>query len=203
LARAVEKARTIRVVFVALSAIQNPAFVASAIAEAFGLSDATALNLPTRVRTACEDQPTLMVLDNFEQVLDATPLVAELLTSIAPLKCLATSRAALRVRGEQEYAVGPLAIGPTSDTADDLAASPAVRLFVDRVRDVQPGFRLTPENGPVIAAICRRVDALPLALELAARWMKLLTAEDLLRRLEDDVLFPTAGPRDLPGASRR
>ena len=80
----------------------------------------------------------------------------------------------------------------------DLARSPAVRLFVERVRDVQPDFRLTAANGPTVAAICRRLDALPLALELAAPWMKVLTAEDLLRRLGHDVLLSTVGPRDLP-----
>jgi tetratricopeptide (TPR) repeat protein len=80
----------------------------------------------------------------------------------------------------------------------DLARAPAVRLFVERVRDVQPAFRLTPANGPTVTAICRRLDALPLALELAAPWMKVLTAEDLLRRLEHDVLLPTVGARDLP-----
>ena len=81
----------------------------------------------------------------------------------------------------------------------DLARSPAVRLFVERVRDVQPDFRLTSANGPTVTAICRRLDALPLALELAAPWIKVLTAEDLLRRLAHDVLLPTVGPgRDLP-----
>ena len=199
LARTVAAESTIRVAFVTLAAIHNPAFVASAIAEAFGLSDTTALDLPNRLRAACKEQPTLLVLDNFEQVLAATPLVAELLAAIAPLKCLATSRAPLHVRGEREYAVGPLALDPNWDTTEDLARSPAIRLFVDRVRDVRPDFHLTPANGPIIAAICRRVDALPLALELAAPWMKLLTEEELLRRLEDDVLLPTTGARDLPG----
>jgi predicted ATPase len=140
----------------------------------------------------------LLVLDNYEQVLDATPLVADLLTSIAPLRCLATSRAPLRLRGEREYPVGPLALVADTDATDALARSPAVQLFVDRVRDVQPDFRLTPANAPLIAAICRRVDALPLALELTAPWLKFLTAEDLLRRLEDNVLLSPAGPRDLP-----
>jgi tetratricopeptide (TPR) repeat protein len=83
-------------------------------------------------------------------------------------------------------------------SAADLARSPAVRLFVERVRDVQPDFRLTSANGPTVTAICRRLDALPLALELTAPWMKVLTAEDLLRRLANDVLLSTAGPRDLP-----
>ena len=199
LARAISTESTIRVMFVALAAIQNAAFVGSAIAEAFGLSDVTTLNLPKRVRAACGEQPTLMVLDNFEQVLDATPLVADLLAAIAPLKCLATSRAPLHVRGEQEYTVGPLALDANWEGTDDLERCPAVRVFVDRVRDVRPDFRLTPSNVSIIARICRRVDALPLAIELTARWMKLLTAEDLLRRLHEDVLLPTAGPRDLPG----
>ena len=140
------------------------------------------------------------MLDNFEQVLDAAPLVADLLTSVASLRLLVTSRAPLRVRGEREYAVGPLALEAGSEAMSpaDLARAPAVRLFVERVRDVQPDFRLTSANGPTVTAICRRLDALPLALELAAPWIKVLTAEDLLRRLEHDVLLSTAGPRDLP-----
>ena len=186
LARAIAAEGATRVVFVPLAAIRNPAFVASAIAEAFGLSDVTALDLPKRARVACGDQPTLLVLDNFEQILDAAPLVADLLTSVASLRVLVTSRAPLRVRGEREYAVGPLALESDVDATSpaDLARSPAVRLFVERVRDVQPDFRLTSANGPTVTAICRRLDALPLALELAAPWIKVLTAEDLLRRLD-------------------
>ena len=162
--------------------------------------DATALDLPRRARLACDGQPTLLVLDNFEQVLDAAPLVADLLTSVAALRVLVTSRAPLRVRGEREYAVGPLALDVDNDVTSpaDLARSPAIRLFVERVRDVQPDFRLTAANGPIVRGICRRLDALPLALELAAPWIKVLTVEDLLRRLTDDVLLSTVGPRDLP-----
>ena len=182
LARGIAAEGTTRVIFVALAALRDPAFVAPAIAEAFGLAEVTALDLPKRARVACEDQPTLLILDNFEHVLDAAPLVADLLISIESLKMLATSRAPLRVRGEREYAVGPLAM-ETVDAASpaDPAQSPAVRLFVERARDVQPGFRLTSANGPTVTAICRRLDALPLALELAAPWIKALTAEDLLR----------------------
>ena len=189
-----------RVLFVGLAAIPNAAYVAPAIAEAFGVLGGTALDLPRRARAACDGTPTLLVLDNFEQVLDAAPLVAGLLTAVAGLRVLATSRAPLRVRGEREYAVGPLALEVDVDATspDDLARCPAVRLFVERVRDVQPGFRLTSANGPVVTAICRRLDALPLALELAAPWIKVLTVEDLLRRLTDDVLLATFGPRDLP-----
>jgi predicted ATPase/DNA-binding XRE family transcriptional regulator len=200
IARAIAAEDTFRVVFVPLATIRDPAFVASAIAEAFGLWDVTAIDLPKRARAACADRPTLLVLDNFEQILAAALLVADLLTSVASLRVLATSRAPLRVRGEREYTVGPLALdaGVEATSPADLARSPAVRLFVERVRDVQPDFRLTSVNRPTVAAICRRLDALPLALELAAPWIKVLTTEDLLRRLTDDVLLSTTGPRDLP-----
>jgi predicted ATPase/DNA-binding XRE family transcriptional regulator len=199
-AHAVAGGSATRVMFVPLAAARKPAFVASAIAEALGLSDVPAVDLPMRARKACADRPTLLVLDNFEQVLDAAPLVAELLSSVASLRLLVTSRAALRVRGEREYALGPLALEASSEAMSpaDLARAPAVRLFLERVRDVQPDFRLTPANGPIVAAICRRLDALPLALELAARWMKVLTAEDLLDQLGHDVLLSHVGPRDLP-----
>jgi predicted ATPase/DNA-binding XRE family transcriptional regulator len=200
LARAIATEGVTRVAFVPLAATRTPAFVASAIAEALGLADVTALDVPRRARAACEGHPTLLVLDNFEHVLDAAPLVADLLTAVASLRVLVTSRAPLHVRGEREYAVGPLALEAGSEAMSpaDLARAPAVRLFVERVRDVQPDFRLTSANGPTATAICRRLDALPLALELAAPWMKVLTAEDLLRRLEHDVLLSTVGPRDLP-----
>jgi predicted ATPase/DNA-binding XRE family transcriptional regulator len=200
LARAIAAEGATRVVFVALAAIRNPALVAPAIAQALGLSDVTAFDLPGRARAACAGHPMLLVLDNFEQILDAAPLAADLLSAIAPLRVLATSRAPLRVRGEREYAVGPLALAVDSAARSpaDLARSPAVRLFVERVRDVRPDFRLTSQNGPIVTAICRRLDALPLALELAAPWMKALTLEDLLRRLAGDVLLSTIGARDLP-----
>ena len=200
LARATAAEGASRVLFVGLAAVRNSAFVAQAIAEALGVLDASALDLPRRARAACNGTPTLLVLDNFEQVLDAAPLVADLLTAVAALRVLVTSRAPLRVRGEREYAVGPLALDVDVDATSpaDLARSPAVRLFVERVRDVQPDFRLTAGNGPTVTAICRRLDALPLALELAAPWMKVLIPQDLLRRLEHDALLSTAGPRDLP-----
>ena len=204
LARAIADEGSRRVVFVPLAAVRDSGFVASAIAEALGLSDVSAPDLPKRARRTCEDHPTLLVLDNFEHVLDAAPLVADLLTSIQSLLVLTTSRAPLRLRGEREYAVGPLAFeaGSAAMSPADLARVPAVRLFVDRVRDAQPDFRLTLENGPTVAAICRRLDALPLAIELAAPWIKALTPEDLLRLLERDVLLSTVGPRDLPERQR-
>jgi predicted ATPase/DNA-binding XRE family transcriptional regulator len=200
LAREIADEDGCRVLFVGLAAVRNAAFVAPAIAEALGVSDDARFDLPRRARLACQGHPTLLVLDNFEHLLEMAPLVADLLISVATLRILATSRAPLRVRGEREYAVGPLALSADADVRSpaDLARSPALRLFVERARDVQPDFRLTAANGATVSAICRRLDALPLALELAARWIKVLTAEDLLRRLMLDALPSAAGLRDLP-----
>ena len=190
-----------RVVFVDLASVRQATFVAPAIAEAFGLSDVTASDLPRHVQTVCtQGRPILLVLDNCEQVLDAASLVADLATSCRSLRILVTSRAALRVRAERLYAVEPL--GLPADSAGispvDLARVPAVRLFLERVREAQPAFRLTPANAPTVAAICRKLDALPLALELAAPWLKVLAPDDLLHRLERHAVLPGAGARDLP-----
>jgi predicted ATPase/DNA-binding XRE family transcriptional regulator len=199
-ARALAEQGSTRVVFLPLAPIREAALVAAAIAEVLGLANVTAVDLPRRARAACTGQPTLLLVDNFEQVLDAAMLIADLLTWVAPLRVLVTSRAPLRVRGEREYAVGPLALEAAADVtaALDGTGPPAVRLFVERVREVQPDFSLTSENDAAVTAICRRLDALPLALELAAPWMKVLSAENLLRRLTFDPSLPTVGPRDLP-----
>jgi predicted ATPase/DNA-binding XRE family transcriptional regulator len=186
-----------RVVFVELAALRDATFVSSAIAEAFGVADETDADLGRRVRAACGDRPTLLVLDNCEHVLDAVPLLASLVGAVACLRLLATSRAPLRARGEREYIVEPLAI--ESDSSGVAAEPPpALRLLADRIRDFNPQFRLAENSTGTVTAICRRLDALPLALELAAPWFKVLSAEDLLRRLERDVLSPTIAHRDLP-----
>jgi predicted ATPase len=166
-----------------------------------GLSDGAAYDLPRHVRAAVShEHPTLLVLDNFEQVLDAAPLLAELVTSATALRILITSRAPLRLRGERLYTVEPLGLQKESDTncPADVARAPAVRLFIERVREAQPEFRVTSANAPTLTAICRRLDALPLALELAAPWMKVLSPEDLLHRLERNPILPDVGTRDLP-----
>ena len=200
LARGMAEEGSARVVFVSLAPVREASFVAAAIAEALGLSDIAALDLPKHTRSACHGQLTLLVVDNFEHVLDAAPLIADLLTSVPSLRVLVTSRAPLRVRGEREYAVGPLALDVDSRAMPpaDLARVPAVRLFMERVRGVQPDFRLTAANGSTVAEICRRLDALRLALELAAPWLKVLSVEELLRRLTADVLLSSVGSRDLP-----
>jgi predicted ATPase len=139
------------------------------------------------------------LLDNFEQVLDAAPVVADLLAATITLRLLVTSRAPLRVRGEREYPVGPLASDSDATSVADVTRSPAVcNCSRNESADVQPAFRVSVDNASTVAAICRRLDALPLALELAAPWSKVLTVEELLRRLEHDVLLSTAAPRDLP-----
>jgi predicted ATPase len=164
------------------------------------LPDVTAADLPRLARGACGDRSTLLILDNFEQILDAAPLIAALLTSVEVLRALVTSRSPMRVRGEREFPVGPLALDRNTDAwaPADVARAPAVQLILERVRDVKPDFCLTAGNASTITAICRRLDALPLALELAAPWLKVLTPEDLLTRLTHDVLLSGAAPRDLP-----
>lgn len=194
LARVTADEKLARVVFVALAAIRDQGFVASAVAEAFGLGDAASLDLPRRARAVCGAYPVLLVLDNFEQVLAAASLVADLIAAVSSLQIVVTSRAPLHVRGERAYTVGTLAIGSQADTL----GAPAVRLFVERIQDVQPEFEVTEANSPTIAAICSRLDALPLALELAAPWMKVLTPGGLLNKLERGGLPSVAGPRDLP-----
>ena len=194
-----------RVVFVELASVRQATFVASAIAEALGLSDVAAVDLPRHVQAVCtQERPILLVLDNCEQVLEAAPLVADLATASRSFRVLATSRAAFRVRAERLFAVEPL--GLPADSAGmspvDLARVPAVRLFLERVRDVQPTFRLTSANAPTVTAICRRLDALPLALELAAPWLQVLAPDDLLDRLERHADLPDVSARDLPERQR-
>jgi predicted ATPase/transcriptional regulator with XRE-family HTH domain len=195
----------VRAVFVELAGVRDPAFVGTAIAEALGLSDVTSLDLPRRVRGAFTgDHPILLLLDNCEQILGAAPLVVELVAATTSIRILATSRAPFRVRGERLYVVRPLPCDTSRHRTSpaDVAQVPAVRLFVERVRDVQPAFRLGAENVHAVVGICRRLDALPLALELAAPWMKTLSADDLLARLEHGVLLSTVGARDLPERQR-
>ncbi|MFN8541064.1 MAG: tetratricopeptide repeat protein [Thermomicrobiales bacterium] len=149
------------------------------------------------------DQRRLLLIDNVEHVLDAAPLIGELLLARPNLKVLATSRAALRVRGEQEYPVAPLAL-PTAPLAapNDLRDVPAIRLFVERARAIAPDFDLTPANAATVAQICTRLDGLPLALELAAARTKLLPPQALLARLERRLPLLTGGAHDLPTRQR-
>ena len=170
----------------------------------WGSRRALASRCSTSSRPRCRRKRLLLVLDNFEHLLDAAPLVVELLEACPGLKALVTSRAALHVRGERLYAVPPLLLPDLTQlpATVTLARTPAVALFVERAQAVLPHFRLTEQNAAAVAAICVRLDGLPLAIELAAARIKLLPPEALLARLEQRLAVLTDGARDLPPRHR-
>jgi predicted ATPase/DNA-binding CsgD family transcriptional regulator len=196
------------VFFVGLAPIANADLVTLAIAQTLGAQTAPGQSLTDALAAFLSHRELLLVLDNFEHVVAASPLVAELLAICPGLKVLVTSRAALHLREEREYLVPPLALPRVSSerraTSDErgipaaIAASPAVELFCRRATAVQPDFRLTPENAPAVAAICVRLDGLPLAIELAAPRARLLPPAALLTRLGRSLDLLTDGARDLP-----
>ena len=182
---------------VQLASIRDPRLVASTVAGALGVEEGASLvdDLAAHLR----GRQALLVLDNFEHVADAAPLVTELLTAAPRVKALVTSRSTLRLSGEHEYPVPPLGL-PERATWDDpeaLARSEAVALFDARARAARPGFLLR-EEGRAVAEICVALDGLPLALELAAAQVKALPAEQLRGRLERRLPVLVGGPRDVP-----
>src|SRR5215468_8161442 len=187
-----------RTAFVDLSPVTDPRLVPDAIASALGLVGQGRERPLDTLERGLAARNMLLVLDNFEQVLGAAPAVADLLQSAPGLRMLVTSRVVLRLRGEQEWRVEPLGVPPPGSTLAVLAEAPAVRLFVDRARDVQPGFTLTSQNAAAVAELCRRLDGLPLALELAGASMRLLTPDQILTRLPGQLERPGA-VADLPG----
>jgi predicted ATPase/DNA-binding CsgD family transcriptional regulator len=186
--------------FVSLAPITDPNLVMSTIAQGLAVREAGDEPLAERLTAFLRDKRLLLVLDNFEQVVEAAPLVSELLSACSGLKVLVTSRVRLRISGEREHAVPPLGIAEQGEhtSADEVAASEAVRLFVERAQAVQEDFTVTPANAPSVAAICRRLDGLPLAIELAAGRIKALPPGALLSRLERRLPLLTGGGRDLP-----
>jgi predicted ATPase len=160
-------------------------------------------NLGSDVQSYLRTRRLLLVLDNFEQALEAAPLVAELLSTAPGLVVLVTSRTVLRLSGEHEFPVPTLAV-PETGTPDAKVAEryPAVRLFAERARAVAPRFELTSANAAAVAEICRRLDGLPLAIELAAARVRLLPPQALLARLGDPMSLLTGGARDLPVRQR-
>jgi predicted ATPase len=171
------------VAFVDLSAITDARLVPDAIASALDLVVQGRERSLDALQRRLSDRNMLILLDNFEQVLDAAPVIVDLLQRAPQLHVLVTSRVVLRVRGEQEWRVDALEVPPANGELAELAQAPALRLFVERVRDVQAGFELTSENAPALAELCRRLGGLPLALELAAAWMRLLTPEQMLSQM--------------------
>ena len=152
--------------------------------------------------TRLRDKELLLVLDNFEQVVEAGPGVARLLASSPGLKVVVTSRETLRVRGEQVYPVPPLSLPHPGGDVDTIAQSEAVQLFVDRATSARPSFRLDNSNAADVAAICLRLDGLPLAIELAAARLTVFTPAQLLARLTDRLDVLASGGRDLPDRQR-
>ncbi|MBA2278275.1 MAG: tetratricopeptide repeat protein [Chloroflexia bacterium] len=188
------------VIFVDLAPITAQSLVTTAIAQALGLTVGDERTLLPRLIQAIGASRMLIVLDNFEQVISAAVTIGQLLEACPRLDALVTSRMPLHLRGEQELAVPPLAI-PSDHTAsplEDLSRSPAVALFVQRARAVRPDFALTERNAPVISDICARLDGLPLAIELAAARIKVLSPAALAARLSDRLTLLTGGAQDLP-----
>ncbi|MEW6181110.1 MAG: tetratricopeptide repeat protein [Chloroflexota bacterium] len=151
------------------------------------------------IKDYLRDKRMLLVLDNFEQLLPAAPVVAELLTAAPRLKIITSSRIALNLYGEHGFPVPPLELPHTEEVApENLLNNESVLLFVRRAQAVHPAFHLTKENAPAVAEICRRLDGLPLAIELAAARIKLLPPQAILARLDDRLKLLTGGARDLP-----
>jgi len=188
------------VFFVNLACISDPDLVMPTIAETFELKETGDQPLLDLLKAYLREKHLLLLLDNFEQVVGAAVLVADLLAACAKLKVLVTSRVVLRMRAEQEFAVPPLAL-PDLKLLPDLVALTqyeALALFVLRARAVKPEFQMTDANAPTIAGICARLDGLPLAIELAAARIKLLPPQALLARLGQRLQVLTSGGQDVP-----
>jgi predicted ATPase/DNA-binding CsgD family transcriptional regulator len=188
------------VYFVPLAPVRDPQLVPSTIAQSIGLQDPRDRPLMEHLVSQLRERQLLIVLDNFEHLLAGAPVVARLLQETSALRILVSSRSSLRVSGEQECPVPPLAV-PDPDgrpTAASLAACESVRLFAERAAAAVPGFTVSDENAQTIADIARRLDGLPLAIELAAARVKLLPPEAIRPRLEHSLGLLTGGGRDLP-----
>jgi len=192
-----------RVFFVALGSISDPAMVPAAIAESVGIRETGSrpfLDLLKDYLREAEPSSVLLLLDNMEHILAASAFVIELIEASRSLKVLVTSRAPLRVYGEYEFPVPPLALPDLRqmNSLPALAENPSITLFAQRAQAVKPDFQLTADNAATVAEICSRVDGLPLAIELAAARVKMLPLSGILARLESRLQLLTAGARDLP-----
>lgn len=189
--------------FVSLAALNDPELVLPTLAQALGLRESGTMPVLTLLTTALREQHVLLVLDNFEQVIAAAPHLAALLEACPAVKLLVTSREVLHLRAEYQFVTPPLAL-PTLQQIESsaLEKNPAVQLFLQHAQAVQQGFRLTPDNAAIIAEICQRLEGIPLAIELAAPRLKLLSPQALLARLEGRLQLLTGGARDLPERQR-
>jgi len=185
-------------IFISLAAVTNADLVETAIAQAIGLYETPGYTVREGLFAYLRDRRTLLILDNFEQIRDAAPLVGEILDAAPDVVVIVTSREPLGLSGEQEYPLPPLGLPPIAEAIDfeDLAEFDAVALFVARARASDPRFKLTPENAQHVQEITQRLDGLPLAIELAAARIKLLTPEELLKRLTGRLDVLKGGPAD-------
>jgi predicted ATPase/class 3 adenylate cyclase len=186
--------------FVALAPVRDPALVAAAIVQALDLKDTGDRPLIDVLKGYLRARRLLLVLDNFEQVAGATSLISDLLGAAPEVKLLITSRSALHLSGEHEFAVPPLRVPDTQHmpSPERMPQYEAVRLFIERAQAVRAGFSITNENAPAVAEICVRLDGLPLAIELAAARIRLFPPRALLARLGNRLKLLTGGARDLP-----
>lgn len=196
------------VFFVSLAPLQDPDLLPAAIAGVLQIPERGAEQLVETLKTALAASGPLLVLDNFEHLMDAAPVVSELLSAAPRLRVLVTSRESLRLRGERHFAVNPLTAPSASQiqqglTPEQASGFPAVALFRQRARALRPSFELTGENSVAVAEICARLDGLPLAIELAAARLPLFgTPQALYNRLESGLRLLTSGARDMPARQK-
>ncbi|CAN5480645.1 hypothetical protein BH20ACT21_BH20ACT21_23380 [soil metagenome] len=190
------------VFFVDLSALSDPALVTGAIAAALGLRESPGRSLSETLTDYLASRQVLLILDNLEHLLTATPDVSALVTSAPSLKVLVTSREPLRIAGEHEVPLAPLGLPSKDADRSVVVSSPAVELFVTRAQALRPGFELTPEEASSVAAICLRLDGLPLAIELAAARTKVLSLSALASRLDQSLAALGHGRRDASARQR-
>src|SRR6266699_1846752 len=185
------------VCFVSLAQVRDPEFVLPTIAQSLGLKEIRGQSMQEQLRASLQEQHILLVLDNYEQVVMTAPLLAEMVANCPHLKILVTSRTPLHVRGEQEYSVVPLATPNLGRLDFHELPTPyaSVALFLERAQAVKPEFQMTPENAHAVASICVRLDGLPLAIELAATWVKVLAVKQIAARLSDASRLLTGGDR--------
>ena len=185
--------------FVALAPIRDAGLVAAAIVRALGVKKETGCSAVESLKTFLHGRKMLLLLDNFEQVLGAATLISDLLEMNDGLKVLVTSRSILHLYGEQEFEVPPLALPDLQNLSiHEVSQSPAVALFVERARTVQPDFNLTPHNVSAVAGLCVQLDGLPLAIELAAVRIKLFSPQAIAQRLSDRFTLLAGGGDNLP-----
>ncbi len=184
--------------WIPLAAVRDPVLVADTVRQALGVPEHADRTPVQALAGALRDQQLLLLLDNFEQVVAAAPFVSELLAACPQVKVLITSRALLRVSGEHDYPVPPLALPEAAAPPAAVQEAEAVRLFVERARAADPAFALTAGNAAAIGAICRRLDGLPLAVELAAAKSRLFPPDALLPRLTSRLPMLAGGARDQP-----